>query len=226
MAVRLFILLRERTFADALAIRLESEPDMDVVAALHTQKGLPPHLFTGRTADVMLLDGDLPGNAAFRLCEEISQSPGAPRVILLSQSADPACIVRAIRAGAVGWICKNESLDRLIDVIHGVARNETWLPPGQIGEVLQLLLGGPDRDEEEGTPLLSALTDREREVLVCLAKGTRRRDVGKHLHMSPNTVRTHLQNLMGKLGVHSAIEAVALMRSQLDDELVQRHVVG
>jgi len=225
MAVRLFILLQERTFADALAIRLESEPDMEVVAALHTQNFPPAHLFTGSMADVMVLDGDLPGNAAFRLCEEASSSSGAPRVILLSQSADPARIVRAIRAGAVGWICKNESLDRLIDVIHGAARNETWLPPGQTGEVLRLLLGAPDREERAGAPLLAALTDREREVLVCLAEGTRRRDVAKHLHMSPNTVRTHLQNLMGKLGVHSAIEAVALTRSQLDDELAQRRVV-
>ncbi len=130
MAIRLFILLQERTFADVLAIRLESEPDMDVVAALQTDNTPPPHLFTSSMADVMLLDGDLPGNAAFRLCEEMSQSPGAPRVILLSQSADPARIVRANRAGAVGWVCESESLDRLIEVIRGVARGETWLHPG------------------------------------------------------------------------------------------------
>ncbi len=216
-------MLQERTFADALATRLEEEPDMDVVAALHTNT--PPHLFTGSMADVMLLDGDLPGNAAFSLCEKMSQSQGAPHMILLSHSADPARIVRAIRAGVVGWVCKNESLDRLIDVIHGVARNETWLPPGQTGQVLRLLMRGPDRDEDDGAQSLSALTDREREVLVSLAEGTRRRDVAEHLHMSPNTVRTHLQNLMGKLGVHSAIEAVALTRSQLEDELSQRSAV-
>lgn len=224
MAVRLFILLRERTFADALAIRLEGELDMDVVAALHANAP-PPRLFTGSMVDVMLLDGDFPGNAAFRLCQEISHSPEAPHVVLLSHSADPARIVRAIRAGAVGWVGKNESLDRLIEVIRGVARNQTWLPPGQTGQVLRLLLRGPDHEQDEGTQLLSALTDREREVLVCLAEGTRRRDVAKYLHMSPNTVRTHLQNLMGKLGVHSATEAVALTRPQLDDELAQRRVV-
>ncbi len=224
MAVRLFILLQERTFADALAIRLEGELDMDVVAALHAN-ARPPRVFMGSMVDVLLLDGDLPGNAAFRLCEEVSHSREAPHVILLSRSADAARIVRAISAGAVGWVGKNESLDRLIEVIRGVARNETWLPPGQTGQVLRLLLRGPDREQDEGTQLLSALTDREREVLVCLAEGTQRRDVANRLHMSPNTVRTHLQNLMGKLGVHSAIEAVALTRSQLDDELAQRRVV-
>src|SRR5208282_3757572 len=158
MAVRLFILLQERTFADALAIRLEGEPDMAVVAALHTNVA-PPHPCTSSMVDVMLLDGDLPGNAAFRLCEEMAQSHGAPRVIMMSHSADPACILRAIRAGVAGWVGKDESLDRLIDVIHRVARNETWLPPGQTGQVLRLLLRGPDREQDEGTQSLFALTD-------------------------------------------------------------------
>jgi DNA-binding NarL/FixJ family response regulator len=79
-------------------------------------------------------------------------------------------------------------------------------------------MNGPDQ-EEDGDQLLAALTGREREVLVCLAEGNRRRDVAEHLHMSPNTVRTHLQNLMTKLGVHTAIEAVALTRQVLDEDL-------
>jgi DNA-binding NarL/FixJ family response regulator len=176
--------------------------------------------------DVLLLDGDLPDDAAFGLCEKMSHSRGAPHVIVLSHSTDPRRIVRAIRAGAIGWVGKGESLDRLIYVIRGVARNETWLPPGQTGQVLRLLLHGPDREPDDGAELLAALTDREREVLICLAEGIRRCDVAQHLHMSPNTVRTHLQNLMAKLGVHSAIEAVALTRAQLDDELSRRRAVS
>jgi DNA-binding NarL/FixJ family response regulator len=225
MAVGLLILVKDRTFADALGIRLEAEPDIDVVAVLH-RKTLPWHLFTGSRVDVMLLDGDLYGNAAFRLCEELSQRGEVPRVILLSHSADPGRIVRALRAGAVGWVGKDESVLRLIDVIRGVARNETWLPPAHTGQVLRLLLHGPDPERNGSSQLLAALTDREREVLVCLAEGIRRQDVAKHLHMSPNTVRTHLQNLMGKLGVHSAIEAVALTRSRPDDQLSRRRVVS
>ena len=217
MAIGLFILVQERTFADALAIRLEREPDMDVVAALDASV-LPPRVFAGSRVDVVLLDADLADNAAFGLCQELSQSSHAPHVIFLSQSNDPECIVRAIRAGAVGWVREDESLARLIYVIRGVARGETWLPPHQTGEVLRRLMNGPDH-EEDGDQLLAALTGREREVLVCLAEGNRRRDVAEHLHMSPNTVRTHLQNLMAKLGVHTAIEAVALTRQVLDEDL-------
>lgn len=223
MTVRLLILVQERTFADALATRLEAERDIEVVAALHTRTP-SPHLFTASRADVVLLDGDLPDDAAFDLSDELSQSGEAPYVIFLSQSSDPRRIVRAIAAGGAGWVRKDESLDRLIDVIHGVARGETWLPTGETGKVLRLLLGRPD-PEHDGGELLAALTQREREVLVCLAEGTGRRDMAENLHLSPNTVRTHLQNLMAKLGVHSALEAVALTRSQLDDHLTQRHIV-
>lgn len=218
MAVGLFILLQERTFADALAIRFEREPDLDVVAAPDIS-ALPARVFTSKRVDVVLLDADLADDAAFRLCEELSQPPGAPYVIFVSRSSDPERIVRGIRAGAAGWVRKDESLARLIHIIRGVARGETWLPPDQIGEVLQVLMRRPDHDEGGGDRLLAALTGREREVLLCLAEGTRRRDVAEHLHMSPNTVRTHLQNLMAKLGVHSALEAVALARRTLDENL-------
>ena len=217
MAVGLFILFQERTFADALAIRLEREPDFDVVAApdISTQ---PSRLFASRRVDVVLLDADLPDDAAFRVCEELSQTPDAPHVILLSRFNAPERIVRGIRAGAAGWVRKDEPLSRLIYVIRGVARGETWLPQDQTGEVLQLLMRRPD-DDEGSDQVLAALTDREREVLICLAEGRMRHDVAEHLHMSPNTVRTHLQNLMTKLGVHSALEAVAVTRRMLDDDL-------
>jgi DNA-binding NarL/FixJ family response regulator len=215
MTVRLLILVQERTFADVLATRLEAEPDLEVVATLQA-RAPSPQLFPGSLADVVLLDGDLPDNAAFGLTEQLSQSGEAPHVILISHSSDPRRIVRGIEAGAVGWVRKDESLDRLIAVIHGAAAGETWLPTGDTGEVLRLLLRRRDPRNDGSSELLAVLTQREREVLVCLAEGTGRRDMAELLHMSPNTVRTHLQNLMAKLGVHSALEAVALARSHLD----------
>ena len=131
-------------------------------------------------------------------------------MVFLSHSSDPGRIARAIAAGAVGWVCKDESLDRLIEVIRCAARGETWLPPRETGAVLRLLMRGFDPEQDDCGRLLAALTPREREVLACLAEGTSRRDLAERLHMSPEIVRTHLQNLMSKLGVHSALEAVAL----------------
>jgi DNA-binding NarL/FixJ family response regulator len=214
MTVRLLILVAESTFADVLGARLEAEQDLDVVAALYA-RAPSPQLFTAGGADVVLLDGDFDHDAAFGLCAELSQRGHAMSVILLSRSSEPRRIVRGIEAGALGWVRKDESLDRLIDVIHGVARGETWLPARDTGTVLQLLLRRPDPEARDGSHLLAVLTPREREVLACLAEGTGRREMAEQLHMSPNTLRTHLQNLMAKLGVHSALEAVALTRSHL-----------
>jgi DNA-binding NarL/FixJ family response regulator len=218
MEVKLFILVQERTFADALSTRLEAEPDVEVVAALH-RRAPSPRLFAGSPANVALIDGDLPDDAAFRLCEELYALGRAPHAIFLSSFSEPRRILRAIRAGAAGWVRKDESLDFLLQAIRGVARGETWLPPGQTGEVLRLLLKGPAHEQDGSSALFATLTPRQREVLACLAEGTDRCDVAKHLHVSPHTVRTHVQNLMAKLGVHSVLEAVALTRPQLVGEL-------
>ena len=206
----MFVIDQERTFADALAARLEVEQDVEVVMAVHTQAPAPS-LIVGRHADVVLLDGDLPGNAAIHLCEELSGRDEAPRVVMLSRGSEAGRIADSVRAGAAAWVRKGESLTHLLRVIRGVAAGETWLPPAEMGAVLRLLL--QEREEQrESDRLLASLTPREREVLSCLADGAGRRDVAERLHLSANTVRTHLQNLMAKLGVHSTLEAVALTR--------------
>jgi DNA-binding NarL/FixJ family response regulator len=100
-------------------------------------------------------------------------------------------------------------------VIRGVARGETWLPPAETGQVLGYLMADQDQ-RRENDQLLAALTPREREVLACLAEGAGRREVAEQLHLSAHTVRTHMQNLMAKLGVHSTLEAVAISRPHLE----------
>lgn len=212
MGISVFIIDQERTFADALAARLEAEEDVEVVVAVHRQAPAPS-LIVGRHADVVILDGDLPGNAAMHLCEELSGRDEAPRVVMLSSGSEPERIADAVRAGMAAWVRKSESLEHLLQVIRGSAAGETWLPPAVTGQVLRLLLQERKR-QRESDRLLAALTPREQEVLSYLADGAGRRDVAERLHLSTNTVRTHLQNLMAKLGVHSTLEAVALTRPQ------------
>ena len=213
MGLNVFLIDKERTFADVLAARLEAEDDIEVVMAVHRQAPAPS-LIVGRHADVVLLDADLPGDAAIRLCEELSGRADAPRVVMLSRSSEASRIADSVRVGAAAWVRKGESLQYLLQVIRGVAAGETWLPPAETGAVLRLLLQ-EQKQQGESDRLLASLTPREREVLACLAEGAGRQDVAERLHLSANTVRTHLQNLMAKLGVHSTLEAVAVTRSQL-----------
>jgi DNA-binding NarL/FixJ family response regulator len=200
----------ERMFADAVAAQLGAEEDITVVAAVHPAAGRE-WLSAGRHADVLLLDADLPGGVADSLCQKVTSLDPPSHVIMLSDSSEPDRIVASVRAGASAWVRKDASFEHLLQVVRGVARGETWLPPTETGTVLQMLMRTQDRQQEDNT-LLAALTPREREVLACLATGAGRRDVAEQLYLSANTVRTHLRNLMAKLGVHSTLEAVAMTR--------------
>jgi len=205
MEITAVVMDEERTFADALAIRLDVEEDIKVVAVAQ-----PNTTTMGWHADVILLDVDLA--ESIRLCQAASSAPNETRVIMLSRTSEPSRIVAAIEAGARGWVRKDESVEHLLRVLRGVARGETWLPSAEMGNVLSLLLRRRDR-RDHGDRLLGLLTPRERQVLGCLAEGACRNQVAERLNLKANTVRTHLQNIMAKLGVHSTLEAVALTRS-------------
>lgn len=225
MEIKVFIADQERTFAEVLAARLDDEEDINVVGA--AQVGMSSHwLIAGKSVDIVVLDSDLADGTANRLCAELVNRVPPVQVIALSSSSEPERIVNAIRAGAAAWVRKDESLERLLQAIRGVARGESWLPPSELDNVLRLLLREQDR-HRKNEQMLAALTPRERAVLACLAEGTGRRDtVAEQLNLSVNTVRTHLQNLMAKLGVHSALEAVALIREEGDAAFRSRLVTA
>jgi len=204
MEITVVVIDEERTFADALAIRLNAEEDIEVAAVSQLTVGR-----VGWHTDIVLLDVDLAGS--MRLCEAASRPPDETRVIMLSQTSEPSRIVAAIETGARAWVRKDESIDHLLRVIRGVARGETWLPPGEVGNVLGLLLKQRD-SREDRERLLARLTARERQVLACIAEGASRTEVAERLNLTANTVRTHLQNITAKLGVHSTLEAVTLTR--------------
>ena len=208
MAISVLVVDEERIFADVVAAQLEAEEDIEVVAAVDPGTH-GEFLRAGRHADVVLLDADLADDAAITLCQELTRL--GSRVVMLSDTSGPERIVACLRAGASGWVRKDESFNYLLTVVRGTMRGETWLPPAETGMVLRLLMRAQEQQQEDDT-LLAALTPREREVLACLADGDGRRDVAERLYLSANTVRTHLQNLMAKLGVHSTLEAVALTR--------------
>jgi DNA-binding NarL/FixJ family response regulator len=212
--IQLLIVDQQRTFRDALVIRLRAEPDLAVAADAQSAE-MARRVMPGRVADVILLDAELPEDSAIPFCTEMTAGTRPSRVVMLSGTSDAHRLVVAIRAGAAAWVRKDESVDYLLRVIRGVMRGETWLPPAELGRVLRLLIEDQDgrRDRDE---LLDSLTPRERDVVFHLVEGAGRKEVAERLQLSENTVRTHLQSLMGKLGVHSTLEVVALVRPRLE----------
>jgi DNA-binding NarL/FixJ family response regulator len=196
---------QELTFADALAIRLDAEDDIKVVAVA---KASSEPVLDG-CADIILLDADLGGDMTIPLCD--TNSSTETRVVMLSHTSEPERIVAAIRGGAAAWIRKDESVEHLLEVLRGAARGQTFLPVAETGNVLSPL----SHQQESGSDdelAAAVLTRRERQVLDCLADGAGRSEVAERLCISVNTVRTHMQNIMTKLGVHSTLEAIAVVR--------------
>ncbi|GAA0320573.1 response regulator transcription factor [Streptomyces polychromogenes] len=152
--------------------------------------------------------------------------PGV-RTVVLAERDDPRRAALALQAGASGWVAKDCSLSRLLSVIRGVLREETHLAPALLTGVLRELTAAR-KHRTDSERLVESLTPREHEVLRCMVAGLGRKDVAARLFLSPHTVRTHMQNVLGKLGVHSTLAAVALARragvrpAELSGDVVER----
>ena len=201
------------TFADALASCLVAEDRMLVVATTGSAQAFR-RLLVGRHIDVVLLDSELPEGLSLtaELARPRATSQRPIRVIMLGTTLAATRVVAALRAGIAGWVPKDDSVEHLFEAIRSAMRDETWLPAAAVSPVLRLLLHEADQREAAARHPLASLTPREREVLACLAEGLGPREVAERMHLSPNTVRCHLQNLTGKLKVHSSLEAVAIAR--------------
>lgn len=208
--IRVAIVDDHQIFSDALTMRLQAEPDFDVVgtAASH---GDAMTLLSAHHVDVLTLDLALGDEDGLSLCRDVRRREPGVQVIVVTGAPDGRRLTEAVRAGARGWVSKMGPVDRLNTAIRGVARGETHIPPELLTDLLDALLHGgvPSGAVRDG---LSRLSDRERDVLARLAEGLSRREIGERLGVSPNTVRTHVQSILHKLEIHSALTAVALAR--------------
>ncbi|WP_407565374.1 LuxR C-terminal-related transcriptional regulator [Streptomyces sp. 184] len=235
--IRVLVADAHRVFAESLAAALAAEPDVDVLPAGSGHaalRSLERAAAEGRRFDVFLVDADLDrdmpagtpvpaqavsgsnGSSAgalggISLTARVRSAHPQTRTVVLAARDDPARAAAALQAGAFGWVAKDSSLSRLLAVIRGVLRGETHLPPALLTGVLRELTAAREH-RTESEQLVESLTPREHEVLRCMVAGLGRKAVAERLYLSPHTVRTHMQNVLGKLGVHSTLAAVALAR--------------
>ncbi|MEU8121133.1 response regulator transcription factor [Spirillospora sp. NPDC049024] len=213
--IRVLIVDDHALFAEALAARLGSEPDLVILPiAADVRRALA--LTAAERPRVIVLDMTLDTESGLDVLDRVRKRYPDVRVVMLTAMSDVDAMVRAIRTGAVAWVEKTESADLVARVIRSAARRGGWIPPDVLGEVLRRL-----REDDAGG-VIAELTPREREVLQCMVDGLGRAEIAERLCLSANTVRTHTQNLLAKLDMHSALEAITLamragMRPTSDD---------
>jgi DNA-binding NarL/FixJ family response regulator len=197
------------TFADAIASRLDAEPGVRAFAATTAEQAR--WVMGGHYFDGLLLDIDLDGHNGLRFAAEVLAAQPDLRIVVVTGGSDVRQLIDAVRLGVYGWVPKDEPIEHLLAVVRGALRGETWIPPRLLTTVLAELKSSR-RDVSQSDLLVGKLTRREREVLGFLVMGMSADAIASQLFLSRNTVRTHIQNLIGKLGVHSAVAAVAVAR--------------
>ena len=195
-----------QVFADALQAFLSDAEDIGPVWVAYSAAEALRRV-QHAPVDVAVVDyalGDATGaDVATRLGEIAPHTP----VIVLSGIDALDAVVDALVAGVRGWLPKMVDTDHLLRAIRGVHAGEMWLDRALLGAAMPELLNRLLRPPPDP---LDVLTEREREVLDCMVDGLNRNQIATLLHVSGNTVRTHTQNVIKKLGVHSSLEAVTL----------------
>ena len=208
--VSLLICDDHKILTDALATMVGLDDDLVLVAPpVHTADEAID-LATQHLPDVVLMDivfkgGGMTGIEATRRIKEVSP---ATQVVVMTAHDEDRLLVEAVEAGASGFLSKDESAEEVLTSAKSAADGEVLIDP----DTLTRLLAQVAREREaqrDALKLLGDLTDREREILGLLAQGMRNEDIAKQLFISPQTVQTHVRNILGKLRVHSKLEAVS-----------------
>lgn len=216
--VRILLADEQSLFREAVRVVLESQPDLDVVAEAGDGRGAMVEAQRSMP-DVALVDAHLPNADGVRVIPMILERHPDCKVVVLADNGDDELLIEALEAGASGFLTKGSPLADLIDAARRVQRGEVLIPPRLLGPLLGRLIRRR-REQDQAYRQMAKLTKREKEILALLADGADNNAIAQALVISPGTARTHVQNVLGKLGVHSRLEAAAFVtRNGIRDEL-------
>ncbi len=195
--IRILITDDHPVVREGLAGMLEGQPDFDVVGVAEDGNAAV-RLHASLAPDVTLMDLRMPGLDGVGAIQAIRAQQPAARILVLTTYDSDADIVRAVEAGATGYLLKDTPRDELFRGIRAAAAGQSVLAP-TVAARLMSRMGAPAEDN---------LSAREIEVLELVAKGNSNKEIGKALHISTATVKTHLIHIYSKLGVADRTSAV------------------
>ena len=188
-------------YREAVARAIRERPELELVGqARDGREAL--EAIGSEEPDVAIIDRTLAGLSGEQVLNAVARDGLHTRVVMIAAHADPCEVYAALAEGAAGYLTKDANARELCDAITAVARGGTVLAPElQAGVAGEIRLRAP-RDR----PLMS---ERERETLILIAEGLSAPQIGRTLHLSTATVKTHLQHIYEKLGVSERAAAVA-----------------
>ncbi|MET9362650.1 response regulator transcription factor [Streptomyces sp. NPDC006632] len=195
----------------AFAMLVESAPDMAVVGEAGTGAQAVALARTAR-ADVVVMDLRMPGTDGIEATRRIAadEDLAGVKVLVLTTYDTDDNVLEALRAGACGFLVKDTRPAELLDAIRTVAAGDALLSPGPTASLIARVLRAPRPATGGGAAAVTALSEREREVLTLVARGLNNTEIADTLALSPLTAKTHVSRIMGKCGVRDRAQLVIL----------------
>jgi DNA-binding NarL/FixJ family response regulator len=206
-SISILVVDDHRTFAEALALAVRLERDMEARVAASGADAV--EIARRERPHIVLLDMEMPGMGGVETIRRVLEAYPETKVVVLSAHDDDLVKARAVEAGAIGYVSKITPLTELPDLVRKAHRGETILDAQERSRLLRHLR---HRRHQEATERqrVNRLTPRQTEILQMLAEGVPTTEIAGKLGVSPLTLRTHVQNILTRLGVHTKLEAMAL----------------
>ena len=186
---------------------LEAEPDLEVVGeASNGQEAID--IVTLLQPDVTLMDIRMPVLDGLAATRHLVEARVPTSVLVLTTFDLDEYVFEALRAGASGFLLKDAPAEELAAAIRVVAAGDSLLAPGVTRRVIDAFVRRPSPPPRHNEPMLDSLTPREVEVLGLLARGLSNLDIATRLFVSEGTTKTHVSNVLAKLGLKDRVQAV------------------
>jgi DNA-binding NarL/FixJ family response regulator len=188
------------------AMILDAQPDIEVVAEADSGAAAVSAVRAHRP-DVVLLDVRMPEMNGIEAAKVVCAESQA-RVIMLTTFDQDDYVFDALYAGASGFLLKDVRRDDLVHAVRVVAAGESLLAPTVTRRLISALVESRPRSERPAASQLALLTGRELETLHCLGRGLSNQEIATAMHVSEHTVKTHVSNVLTKLGLRDRVQAV------------------
>ena len=205
--IRVLVVDDHALFRRGLQMVLEQEPDIEVVGEA-SDGGEAVEKAVDTLPDIVLMDVRMPKRGGIDACTAIHETVPSAKIIMLTISDEEADLYDAIKAGAMGYLLKEISIEEVASAIRAVHGGQSLISPSMASKLLTEFASMIKRSNDRQQVPTPRLTDREMEVLKLVAKGLNNRDIAKQLFISENTVKNHIRNILEKLQLHSRMEAV------------------
>jgi two-component system, NarL family, response regulator NreC len=203
--IRIVLVDDHKLMRSGLRVLLEQQPDLTVVGESSDGREAVA-LVASQRPDVLVMDVGMPSLNGIEAAVQITQSNPEAAIVMLSMHSDESYVLRALKAGAKGYLLKDSAEADLIRAVRAVAEGKSFFSPAVSKVLLDDYVRKLKRSGTEDP--YDLLTPREREVLQLVAEGKSNKEVAQLLNLSVYTVETHRSNIMEKLNLHGVPELI------------------